>query len=95
MYAPLCNLIVSDNLSINEVFLKKVILYTMNDCPHCVTAKKFLESREIPYRLCNVKTPHGQKEFLRTRLRSVPAIKVGDQLIAGFNPKQIEKLMKG
>ena len=73
--------------------LVKIILYSMNNCPHCVTAKKYLEQKNISFRLCNVKTTAGQKEFLRTGLRSVPALKIADQIIAGFNPKQIEKIL--
>jgi glutaredoxin len=65
----------------------------MNNCPHCVTAKKYLEQKKISFRLCNVKTTAGQKEFLRTGFRSVPSLKIADQLIAGFNPKQIEKIL--
>lgn len=59
-----------------------------------MTAKKYLEQKNISFRLCNVKTTAGQKEFSRTGLRSVPALKIADELIAGFNPKQIEKILK-
>lgn len=74
--------------------MPRIILYSMNNCPHCVTAKKYFEQKNISFRLCNVKTNAGQKEFSRTGLRSVPALKIADQLIAGFNPKQIEKILK-
>ena len=73
--------------------LVKIILYSMNNCPHCETAKQYLEHKGISYRLCNIKTAAGQKEFFRTGFRSVPALKIADKLIAGFNPKQIEKIL--
>jgi len=65
----------------------------MNNCPHCLTAKKYLDQKAVTYRLCNVKTPAGQKEFRKTGLRSVPAIKIGDQMLEGFNIKQVDKLL--
>ncbi|NQY64498.1 MAG: hypothetical protein HRT38_12320, partial [Alteromonadaceae bacterium] len=46
--------------------MKRVVLYSMNNCPHCQTAKKYLDQQDIVYRLCNVKTPSGQKEFRKT-----------------------------
>ena len=73
--------------------MKKVVLYSMNNCPHCQTAKKFFEQENITFRLCNVKTAAGQKEFYKTGLRGVPAFKIGDRLISGFNLKQLKQLL--
>ena len=75
--------------------MKRVVLYSMNNCPHCQTAKKYLEQQNIVFRLCNVKTPVGQKEFRKTGLRSVPVLKIGDQLLNGFSVKQFNQLYKG
>ncbi len=72
--------------------MKKVVLYTMNNCPHCQTAKSYLDKNKITYRLCNVKTPAGQKEFRKTGLRGVPVLKIGDQLQNGFSIKQFNAL---
>jgi glutaredoxin len=73
--------------------MKKVVLYSMNNCPHCQTAKQYLEQQSIPFRLCNVKTPAGQKEFRKTGFRSVPVLKIADGFINGFNVKQLNKLL--
>lgn len=67
--------------------MKRIILYSMNNCPHCDTAKRYLEQKNIPFRLCDVKSPAGQKEFRKTGMRAVPVLKVGDQLLNGFSIK--------
>jgi len=72
--------------------MKKVVLYTMNKCPHCETAKSYLDKQGINYRLCNVQTPKGQKEFAKLRLRGVPVLKVGDQILNGFSVKKFNQL---
>lgn len=72
--------------------MKRVVLYTMEKCPHCQTAKRYLEQQGIAFRLCNVKTAKGQKEFAATRLRGVPVLKVGDQLLNGFSVKAFTEL---
>lgn len=74
--------------------VKRVVLYSMDKCPHCQTAKHHLEQQKIPYRLCNVKTPKGQKEFAGTGLRGVPVLKIGDQLLKGFSVKEFNQLFK-
>lgn len=67
--------------------MKRVVLYTTDKCPHCQTAKRYLEQQGIAFRLCNIKTAKGQKEFAATGLCGVPVLKVGDQLLNGFSVK--------
>jgi glutaredoxin len=66
---------------------KRVVLYSMKNCPHCDMAKKYLDKRNIKFRLCDIKTPSGQKEFSKIGMRAVPVLKVGDQLLNGFSVK--------
>ena len=72
--------------------MKRVVLYTTEKCPHCQTAKRYLEQQGIAFRLCNIKTAKGQKEFAATRLRGVPVLKVGDQLLNGFSVQAFTEL---
>ncbi len=74
--------------------MKRVVLYSMARCPHCDTAKKYLDQQGIQYRLCNVSSPAGRKEFSSTGFRAVPVIKIGDQFLNGFSIKQFQKLYK-
>ncbi|MEW6996402.1 glutaredoxin family protein [Colwelliaceae bacterium BS250] len=72
--------------------MKRIILYTMNRCPHCETAKKYLDQQGIKYRLCNVSNPAGKKEFNQTGYRGVPVLKIGDQFLNGFEVKDFQRL---
>jgi glutaredoxin len=72
--------------------MKKVVLYSSNRCPHCESAKKYFADQNIPYRLCNVQTPAGQKEFRRLNFKAVPVIKVGNDFMQGFNIKNFQKI---
>ncbi|MGL1956832.1 MAG: glutaredoxin family protein [Colwellia sp.] len=75
--------------------MKRIVLYSMEKCPHCKTAKCYLDEKKIPYRLCNVKTGKGQKEFSATGMRGVPVLKIGDQLLNGFSIQSFNKIFQG
>ncbi|WNC71015.1 glutaredoxin family protein [Thalassotalea psychrophila] len=72
--------------------MKRVVLFTKNSCPHCETAKKYLDQNGIKYRLCNVGTAAGRKEHSLTGFRGVPILKVGDQFLNGFTVKGFQNL---
>jgi glutaredoxin len=72
--------------------MKKVVLYSMKNCTHCQTAKTYLEQQNIKYRLCDVQSPAGKKEFYKLGVRSVPVLKIGDQLLLGFSPNKFNEL---
>ena len=74
--------------------MKRIVLYSTDKCPHCQTAKRYLEQQGIAFRLCNIKTAKGQKEFAATRLRGVPVLKIGDQLLNGFSVQAFTELYK-
>jgi glutaredoxin len=74
--------------------MKRVSLFSMPNCPHCETAKRYLEQQKITYRLVNVKSPAGQKEFAKTGYRGVPVVKIGDQFLNGFSIKGFLNLYK-
>ncbi|MDA5563327.1 glutaredoxin family protein [Cobetia sp. MMG027] len=75
--------------------MKRVSLFTMANCPHCKTAKQYLEQQKIGFRLVDVRSPAGQKEFAKTGFRSVPVLKIGDQFLKGFSVKGFNQLYKG
>ena len=74
--------------------MKRVILYSTNNCPHCQTAKRYLEQENIPFRLCNIKTPAGPKEFSTLNMRGVPVLKIADQLLNGFSVKDFNRIYR-
>lgn len=74
--------------------MKRIVLYSMAKCPHCQMAKRYLQEHNIPYRLCNVQSPQGRKEFATTGMRSVPVLKIGDRLLNGFSIKGFNALLR-
>lgn len=74
--------------------MKRIVLYSMNNCPNCQTAKRYLEQNNIAFRLCDVKSAAGKKEFSKTGMRGVPVLKIGDQLLSGFSVKKFEECYK-
>ncbi|WP_160061838.1 glutaredoxin family protein [Psychromonas sp. L1A2] len=74
--------------------MKRITLFSMANCPHCKTAKQYLEQQKITFRLVDVKSPAGQKEFAKTGYRGVPVLKIGDQLLNGFSVKGFNSLYK-
>lgn len=72
--------------------MKRVVLYSMSSCPHCDSAKRYLEKQKIKFRLVNIKTPSGQKEFARSGYRAVPVLKIGEDFMNGFSVNQFNKL---
>lgn len=72
--------------------MKRITLYTTTQCPHCLTAKQYFESKNIKFRLVNIKSPTGQKEFAKTGFRAVPIIKVGEDYLNGFSITKFSQL---
>ncbi len=72
--------------------MKRVVLYVKDKCPHCKSAQQYLDSKGIKYRLCNAKMQRGRKELDAIGARSVPVLKVGDQLVIGWDQKNFEKV---
>lgn len=74
--------------------MKRIVLYISDKCPHCKDAQRYLDSKGIQYRLTNAKMQRGRKELDAMGARSVPVLKIGDQVLHGWNVKNFEKMYK-
>ena len=74
--------------------MKRIVLYVTDKCPHCKDAQRYLDSKGIKYRLTNAKMQRGRKEPDALGARSVPVLKIGDQVLRGWNVKNFEKMYK-
>jgi len=72
--------------------MKRIVLYISDKCPHCREAQKYLDSKGIKYRLTNARMQRGRKELDAIGARSVPALKIGNEVMIGWNPKNFEKI---
>ncbi|CAH0535684.1 hypothetical protein VST7929_03177 [Vibrio stylophorae] len=74
--------------------MRRIVLYVSDKCPHCKDAKRYLMEKGLQYRECNVKMQRGRKELDALGIRSVPALKVGDRVMVGWDVRKFEQLLK-
>ncbi|MEG0857482.1 MAG: glutaredoxin domain-containing protein [Terrisporobacter sp.] len=67
-------------------------IYSTSWCPACVKAKRFFEMKGWEYNEINVADKHEDREevFKVSGQRTVPVIQISDEIIIGFNKKEIE-----
>lgn len=59
-------------------------VYSKNNCPFCVQAKRLLESKNVPYQEVNIEEqPEARQMLLDRGLRSVPQIFNQEELVPG------------
>ncbi|HBH12916.1 MAG: Glutaredoxin [Clostridiales bacterium 38_11] len=75
--------------------MSKIVVYSSNTCPHCVSAKDYLKSKGIEYIEKNVSTDmEARKELMGMGYMGVPIILVDDKVIEGFNKAKLDELIK-
>jgi glutaredoxin len=76
--------------------IKKVEIFSTVTCHFCHLAKDWLTARNIPYVDYNVGEDLAKrKEMMEmTGQLGVPVIKIGDDVMIGFNPDQMAKILE-
>lgn len=72
--------------------MKRLVLYVGDKCPHCKEAQRYLDSKGYKYRLTNAKMQRGRKELQAMGARSIPVLKIGDQIMVGWDQKNFERM---
>jgi glutaredoxin-like YruB-family protein len=76
--------------------MKKVTLYSQPGCPPCFAAKAFLQSRNVPFEYKDVQAdPVALQELLALDSRSTPTLLVGDEVMIGFDPERLTRMLEG
>ncbi|MFA5841984.1 MAG: glutaredoxin family protein [Candidatus Paceibacterota bacterium] len=75
--------------------MKKVAIYTTPTCVYCNMAKKFFQENKVEYEEYNVATDLAKRQEMMeaTGQMGVPVIKVGDDVVVGFNQPRIRELL--
>lgn len=75
---------------------KKVEIFSTPTCHFCHMAKEWLASKNIPFEDYNVAEDlNKRKEMVEmTGQLGVPVIKIGDEVMVGFNQPQMAKLLE-
>ncbi len=74
--------------------MKRIVLFSQKSCSNCKDAQQYMASKGYSYRLVDISSPKGRKEFNSTGARSVPVLRVGDQVLIGWNMTKFEKALK-
>lgn len=74
---------------------KKVEIFSTSTCHFCHMAKEWLESKSIPFSDYNVgEDAQRRKEMVEmTGQLGVPVIRIGDDVMVGFNQEQMAKIL--
>lgn len=75
---------------------KKVEIYSTPSCHFCHMAKEWMTQKHISFVDYNVaENLEKRKEMIEmTGQLGVPVIKIGNDVMVGFNPDQMEKLLE-
>lgn len=67
--------------------MPKVTIYTKDNCPYCVRAKRLFTSLQVPFEEINLEhQPELREELSRKyRWRTVPMIVAGDRFLGGYD----------
>jgi glutaredoxin-like YruB-family protein len=75
--------------------MKKVVVYSQPGCPPCDWVKEYLTERGVPFTVRDVSSDYSaQRELVGTyKSRSTPTVVVGDEVMIGFDPDRLEKML--
>jgi glutaredoxin len=80
--------------------MKKVSMYTLSTCPWCRKAKQFFTERNVPFTYVDYDLADDAtqakilKELDAAGATGFPFVKMGDQVIAGYQPDLYAKALK-
>ena len=65
----------------------KIVIYSADWCPSCVSAKRFLEEKNIPYEEVNIDSQGISRNRLveLTGRLAIPTIVVNEKVIGGYS----------
>jgi glutaredoxin len=80
--------------------MKKVSMYTLSTCPWCRKAKQFFTERNVPFNYIDYDLADEAtqakilKELDAAGATGFPFVKIGDQVMAGYQPDLYAKALK-
>jgi len=74
----------------------KVLIYSTITCPWCIKAKEFLKASSIPFKDINVGADEKARKdmFEKSHQFGVPVIDIGGEIIVGYDPSRMKKILK-
>jgi len=73
---------------------KEIIIFTTRTWPHCHAIKDYLLSKGVQYTEKDVGTDQTARlELLNRGIAAVPVVKIGEELVVGFDKDRIDELL--
>ena len=70
--------------------MDKIVVYSADWCSGCVSAKRFLEEKNIPYEEINInENPDAKEKIKKLGFKTVPQIWLNEKHIGGY--EELEK----
>lgn len=83
-------------MSSEQASTPEIEVFTQAHCAGCREVERFLTERGVRYTLRDVGAdPAALEEIVSRGYMSTPVTRVGDQWIAGFRKKELERLLRG
>jgi len=75
--------------------MQKITIYTLSWCPHCNALKDYLKNKKFIFENIDVEenTEAAEDIIEKTGQEGFPIITIDGDIIIGFDPKKIEKLL--
>jgi len=74
----------------------QITIYTTPNCPYCLLAKKYFQSKKLPFEEIDVSkdSKKAQEMVELSGQMGVPVIKIGDEIILDFDKEKIDSILK-
>lgn len=75
---------------------KEVIVYSTPSCHYCQAAKEFFSENDISFNDVDVATDAEKRQEMvdMTGQMGVPVIKIGDDVVVGFDEAKVKELLE-
>ncbi len=76
--------------------MAKVTVYSTNSCPWCKKTKEWLKEHKVKFSNKNVEEDEKARNEMieKSGQMGVPVVDIDGTVIVGFNPDEMEKLLK-
>ncbi len=81
--------------------MNKISMYTLSTCPWCRKTKKFFKDKNIPFDYIDydLASEDAQNKISAEMMNytghiAFPFVRIGGQVVIGFNPERYEQLLK-
>jgi glutaredoxin-like YruB-family protein len=73
----------------------KIVLFTQPDCPPCMVLKLFLSEKGATFEERDItRDPDAVRELTeKYKSHSTPTLVIGDEVLIGFDPERIDKIL--